>query len=165
MFNRCRHSDTSIICNLVASTSTNTNRIQRRNLQYQRFLHRRVSEYDFSNQRLRSDKYIHSTPREQVWALCSTVLCTKFRNDWTAETDVVEKQDFARFEFKMNLGQISYVAQHPWYFVVHCWVYALADNTHAVRDNFTDSMTILLLLQCQRSKILTSTSHGAIRYW
>ena len=43
----------------------------------------------------------------------TAVLCTKFQNNWTAESDVMEEWDLARFEFKMSFRQISYIAQHP----------------------------------------------------
>ena len=43
----------------------------------------------------------------------SIVLCAKFQNNWTIETDVVEERDFVGFEVKMSLGQKSYIAQHP----------------------------------------------------
>ena len=36
-------------------------------------------------------------------------------NDWTTETDVMDERDFAIFEFKMNFGRISYIAQGSWY--------------------------------------------------
>ena len=43
----------------------------------------------------------------------TAVLCAKFQNDdWITETDVMEERDFARFEFKMSFGRISYIA-HP----------------------------------------------------
>ena len=35
----------------------------------------------------------------------TAVLCAKFRNDWAIETDVMDKLDFTRFEFKMSFGQ------------------------------------------------------------
>ena len=41
------------------------------------------------------------------------VLCAKFQNDWTIATNVLDKWYFARFEFKVNFGRISPVAQHP----------------------------------------------------
>ena len=43
----------------------------------------------------------------------TAVLCAKFRNDCTIETDVTGKRDFARLEIKMSFGQISYIAKHP----------------------------------------------------
>ena len=39
------------------------------------------------------------------------MLCTKFRNDWTTETDVVE---WTRFEIKMVFGQITQAAPRAW---------------------------------------------------
>ena len=33
----------------------------------------------------------------------------KFQSDWTTETDVMNEREFARFEFKMGFGQVSYV--------------------------------------------------------
>ena len=39
----------------------------------------------------------------------TAVLCAKFQTEWTIEMGVVDKQDFARFEFKMSFGQISYI--------------------------------------------------------
>ena len=41
------------------------------------------------------------------------MLCAKFQSDWTAETDVLDEPDLARFEFKMSFGPISHVAQGP----------------------------------------------------
>ena len=41
------------------------------------------------------------------------MLCAKFQDDWTIDTDVMDEQDFGRFEFKMSFRQLSYVAQHP----------------------------------------------------
>ena len=43
-------------------------------------------------------------------------LWEKLQNDWTTETDVMDKQNFARVEFKMSFGWISYITRHPW-----CW--------------------------------------------
>ena len=42
------------------------------------------------------------------------VLCAKFQNDWIIETAVTYERDFARFQFRMSFGRISYIAQHPW---------------------------------------------------
>ena len=35
------------------------------------------------------------------------------QTDWTIESDVVDERNFARFEFKISFGRISYIAQHP----------------------------------------------------
>ena len=43
----------------------------------------------------------------------TAVLCAKFQADWTIETDVMDERDFARFEFKMSFGRISYITQYP----------------------------------------------------
>ena len=43
----------------------------------------------------------------------TAVLCEKFQNDGTTETDVMDTRDFARFELKMSFGRISYIANHP----------------------------------------------------
>ena len=43
----------------------------------------------------------------------TAMLCAKFQDDWTIDTDVMDEQDFGRFEFKMSFRQLSYVAQHP----------------------------------------------------
>ena len=40
----------------------------------------------------------------------TAVLSAKFQTDWTIETDAMDEPDFARFEFKMNFGRISYKA-------------------------------------------------------
>ena len=37
----------------------------------------------------------------------TAVLCAKFQNDWTTETDI-------KVEIKMSVVRISYIAQHPW---------------------------------------------------
>ena len=37
----------------------------------------------------------------------------KFQDDWIIETDNIYEWDFARFEFKVCFGQISYIRQHP----------------------------------------------------
>ena len=44
----------------------------------------------------------------------TAVLCAKFQNDWAAETDAMDERDFARFDFKMSFGRISYITQYPW---------------------------------------------------
>ena len=41
------------------------------------------------------------------------VLCAKLQNIWTIGTTVMDKRNFARFQFKMSFGRISYTAQHP----------------------------------------------------
>ena len=41
----------------------------------------------------------------------TAVHCAKFQTDWTIETDVMDERDFARIEFKMGFGRISYIAQ------------------------------------------------------
>ena len=40
-------------------------------------------------------------------------LC-KFETDCTIVTDVMDERDFARFEFKMSFGRLSYIAQYLW---------------------------------------------------
>ena len=40
----------------------------------------------------------------------TAVLCAKFQGDGSTEAFVMGKRDFARFEFKMNFGRISYIA-------------------------------------------------------
>ena len=42
------------------------------------------------------------------------VLCIKFQSDQSTEALVMGKREFASFEFKMNFGRISYIAQGPW---------------------------------------------------
>ena len=44
----------------------------------------------------------------------TAVICAKSRNDGTTETDVMDDRDFARIEFKLLFGQMSYIAQGPW---------------------------------------------------
>ena len=49
-----------------------------------------------------------------VWKFCTghgsdtAVLCAKFQNDWTTETDVMVERDFARCEFMMGFGRLVY---------------------------------------------------------
>ena len=43
----------------------------------------------------------------------TAVLCTKFQNDWTNDTDVTDDRDF---EFKMIFGRISFITQPQDYF-------------------------------------------------
>ena len=38
----------------------------------------------------------------------TAILSAKFQSDWTTETGIMHERDFARFEFKMNFGRISY---------------------------------------------------------
>ena len=45
----------------------------------------------------------------------TAVLYAGFQTDWTIKTDVMDEQDFVRFEFKMSFGRISYIAQYPSY--------------------------------------------------
>ena len=47
-----------------------------------------------------------------VTVMITVMLCVKFQNDWMIEKEIVGKRDFARFEFKMSFGRISYIAQH-----------------------------------------------------
>ena len=44
--------------------------------------------------------------------IITAVLCAKFQDDCTSALDVKGERDFARFEFKMSFGRISYIAQH-----------------------------------------------------
>ena len=44
--------------------------------------------------------------------IITAVLCAKFQEDCTSALDVKGERDFARFEFKMSFGRISYIAQH-----------------------------------------------------
>ena len=46
----------------------------------------------------------------------TVVLCAKFQNDWTADTNVLDERDLARFEFKMGCGRINH---HKVYFMGH----------------------------------------------
>ena len=41
------------------------------------------------------------------------MLCAKFQNNFSIEMDVMDKRDFARFEFKINFVGISYIATSP----------------------------------------------------
>ena len=41
--------------------------------------------------------------------------CAKFQTEWTIEVDVADERDFARFELNVSFGQISYIAQPPWF--------------------------------------------------
>ena len=56
---------------------------------------------------------------ESSWHLAQgtevSLSCTKqnFLNDWTTEWDVMDERDFARFQFKMSFGLISYFAHRP----------------------------------------------------
>ena len=43
----------------------------------------------------------------------AVVLCAKFQNDWTTKRDAMDKRDFARLEFKMRFGRLSYIEQGP----------------------------------------------------
>ena len=44
----------------------------------------------------------------------TAVLCAKFQSDRSTEAWVMGKRDFARYEFKLNFGRISYISQGPW---------------------------------------------------
>ena len=44
----------------------------------------------------------------------TAVLCENFQTDWTNKTGVTDKRDFARFEFKMSFGRISYISTASW---------------------------------------------------
>ena len=48
----------------------------------------------------------------------TAMLCAKFQNDWTIEADFMDEQEFAKFELKTSLGQISYIA--PWFGTCTC---------------------------------------------
>ena len=54
----------------------------------------------------------------------ATVLFAKFQKEWTTETNVMGERDFARFEFKMSFGRISYIAQDP-----SSWLVSVATTT------------------------------------
>ena len=41
------------------------------------------------------------------------------QDDWTIKTDVMDKQDFARFELKILFRCISYIEQGPWCLYPH----------------------------------------------
>ena len=43
----------------------------------------------------------------------SAVICAKFQNKCTIESNVMDEQYFARFGFKMRFGCIYYIAQGP----------------------------------------------------
>ena len=49
-----------------------------------------------------------------ILQFCTILLSAKLQNDWTTKTDVMDKWDFVRFKFKMTLGWIPYITQHPW---------------------------------------------------
>ena len=44
----------------------------------------------------------------------TAVLSAKFHSDWIPQMDVMDERSFARFEYMMSFGRISYIAQHPW---------------------------------------------------
>ena len=52
--------------------------------------------------------------------------CVKFQNDWAAKMDILDGQDFARFEFKMNFGGSFYIATATGFVLLkrHCqnWI-------------------------------------------
>ena len=60
----------------------------------------------------------------------TAVPCAKVQNDWATETNVMDEQDFASFEFKMSFGLISYIAQH----LLPMW--AQAEDTNRVTMGF-----------------------------
>ena len=39
----------------------------------------------------------------------TAVLSAKFQNDWSIERAIIDERVFARFEFKMSFGRISYM--------------------------------------------------------
>ena len=41
------------------------------------------------------------------------LLHAKFQNDWTTKTGVMNERYYTRFEIKMSVWRISYIAQHP----------------------------------------------------
>ena len=43
----------------------------------------------------------------------TAMLCAKFQNDSIIEMDHMVERVFMKFEFKMNFGQIFYIAQPP----------------------------------------------------
>ena len=55
-----------------------------------------------------NDRFEISTEHGNITA----VHCAKCQNDWTIETVVMDERDFARFQFKMSFGRISYIAQY-----------------------------------------------------
>ena len=46
-------------------------------------------------------------------SMAVSLLWARLQNDWTTETDVMDEKDFARFDFKMSFGRISFTAQPP----------------------------------------------------
>ena len=44
----------------------------------------------------------------------TVVLCANCQSDLKIEMDVRDKQDFARVEFEMSFGRISYIATAHW---------------------------------------------------
>ena len=64
----------------------------------------------------------------------TAVLCAKFQNDWTTETDVMDEQNFARFEFKMSFGALPWITRPltaPSHFLNRCWVFKRSSDIHA----------------------------------
>ena len=51
----------------------------------------------------------------------TAVLCAKFQNDWTTETDVMNEWDFARFGSKGSFGQIFYILTWTWARISDAW--------------------------------------------
>ena len=45
----------------------------------------------------------------------TAVPCAKCQDDSNIQMDVLNDGIFAKFEFKMRFGQISYIEQHPWW--------------------------------------------------
>ena len=43
----------------------------------------------------------------------TAMLCLAFQNDFTTEARIIGERDFARWEFKMSFGRISYITQQP----------------------------------------------------
>ena len=90
------HSTTEVLCNTGHPSETHL-KLKSREISF------------FHNTRVNNPIIlIFCTEHDSITA----VLRVKCQNDWTTETDVIDEQDFARFEFKMSFARISYITQH-----------------------------------------------------
>ena len=76
------------------------------------------------------------------------MLCAKFQNDWVTYKLIMGKEDFMRFHFKMSLGRISYIAEHPRasaYFLLNYFYWDIAASSQEALTHYTlgDSYVIL----------------------
>ena len=90
----------------------------------------------------------------------TAVLCAKFQTDWIIEMDVMDERDFARFEFRMSCGRISYIAEYPSYLK---WIQGIGKTEQGESDHLKSPCKYAVI--CQNETGIKSIALASVISW